>query len=88
MTGTQTASSVPPEANIDLVDHSILAERKRLISVERIRGNDRDKRFYTGLPTWQSFVGVYEYFQPKAEYFRSWQGRDKAAVAPKRVMFS
>ena len=44
------------------------------VSVESVlKGNDRLTRFYTGMPTYDSFVALTEYLEPKALQLRAWR---------------
>jgi len=44
-------------------------------SVEMILlGNDKLTRYYTGLHTYDSFIALAEYLEPKALHLQSWRG--------------
>lgn len=43
--------------------------------IDVIKDNDRLTRYYTGMPTFDSFMGLVEYLTPKAKDLISWNGR-------------
>ena len=46
-------------------------------SVEIIlEANDKLTRFYTGIPTYNSFLALIEYLEPKALQLRTWRGTE------------
>ena len=38
-----------------------------------LEGNDKLTRFYTGIPTYYSFLALAEYLEPKALQLRAWR---------------
>jgi len=42
--------------------------------VKIISGNDKLTRFYTGMPTYDSFMALVDYIEPKVRAMRSWRG--------------
>ena len=52
---------------------SMLLERPEL-DVRLLENNDRLTRFYTGMPTFDSFLALVEYLTPKAKELRAWKG--------------
>ena len=43
--------------------------------IDVIKNNDKLTRYYTGMPTFDSFMGLVEYLMPKAKDLISWNGR-------------
>ncbi|XP_065891719.1 uncharacterized protein [Dysidea avara] len=52
---------------------SMLLERPEL-DVRLLENNNRLTRFYTGMPTFDSFLALVEYLTPKAKELRAWKG--------------
>jgi len=52
---------------------SMLLERPES-DVQLLENNDKLTRFYTGMPTFNSFVALVEYLTPKAKELRGWKG--------------
>jgi len=52
---------------------SMLLERG-LNYVKLLQNNDRLTRFYTGMPTFHSFLALVEYLTSKAKKLRAWKG--------------
>ena len=47
------------------------------ISVETVlKGSDKPTRFYTGLPTYDVFLALVEYLEPKALQLRAWRSSE------------
>ena len=47
------------------------------ISVETVlKGSDKLTRFYTGLPTYDVFLALVEYLEPKALQLRAWRSSE------------
>ena len=51
----------------------MLLERPEL-DVRLLENNDRLTRFYTGMPTFDSFLALVEYLTLKAKELRAWKG--------------
>ena len=46
-------------------------------SVEAVlKGNDRLTRFYTGMPSYDSYLALAEYLEPKALQLRAWRSSE------------
>ena len=41
-----------------------------------LEGNDKLTRFYTGMPTYHSFVAFVKYLEPKALHLQPWRGSE------------
>ena len=41
-----------------------------------LEGNDKLTRFYTGMPTYNSFVAFVNYIEPKALHLQPWRGSE------------
>ena len=69
------------ECQTDLLwDHKLQIERVVLVqtaqfNVEMIKNNDRLTRYYTGMPTFDSFIALVEYVEPKTKDLISWNGK-------------
>ena len=48
--------------------------KKSEFDVQLLEGNDKLTRFYTGMPTYDSFMALVEYLEPKAKEMRVWKG--------------
>ena len=44
------------------------------------KGNDKLTRFYTGMPTYNSFVAFVNYIEPKALHLQPWRGSETAKL--------
>jgi len=50
------------------------------VNVETIlKGNDKLTRFYTGMPTYDSFDALVDYLEPKALQLRAWRSGETSA---------
>ena len=45
-----------------------------------LKGNDKLTRFYTGMPTYNSFVAFVNYIEPKALHLQPWRGSETAKL--------
>ena len=45
-----------------------------------LEGNDKLTRFYTGMPTYDTFVAFVKYLEPKALHLQSWRGSETARL--------
>lgn len=50
-----------------------LSERPEF-DVQMLKDNDKVTRFYTGMPTYDSFLALVDYLEPKVKAMRSWKG--------------
>ena len=59
---------------------SVLEEKlkdRSEFSVETVlKGNDRLTRFYTGMPSFDSYLALAEYLEPKALKLRAWRSSE------------
>ena len=56
-----------------IVLRTMLSEKAEF-SVQVLEDNDRLTRFYTGMPTYDSFLALADYLEPKVKGMRSWKG--------------
>ena len=55
-------------------------KEKPEFSVETIlKGNNKPTQFYTGMPTYDSFLALVEYLEPKALQLKAWRGSKTSA---------
>ena len=54
---------------------TILFAPRAQFDIDVIKNNDKLTRYYTGMPTFDSFMGLVEYLTPKAKNLISWNGR-------------
>ena len=50
-----------------------MSERAGFTTKAILEGNDKLTRFYTGLPTFNSFIAFVTYLEPKAMELRPWK---------------
>ena len=68
------------EAKISDMERSL--NGKVELCVEKILlGNDKLTRYYTGLPSYGSFVALAEYLEPKALHLQSWRGGSETGIS-------
>ena len=73
--------SADVEVNTDVSLSAHLKLRQRCLELERslfgsqkIRGDDAATKFYTGLPAWSVFEGLFNYLEEKAVHLKAWRG--------------
>ena len=53
-----------------------LKERPEFSVSTVLEGNDKLTRFYTGMPTYESFMAFSNYLEPKALHLQAWRGSE------------
>ena len=63
------------EEKISLLE-TALKERPEFSVSTVLEGNDKLTRFYTGMPSYESFIAFASYLEPKALHLQAWQGSE------------
>ncbi|XP_065914421.1 uncharacterized protein [Dysidea avara] len=67
------------EQRINLLE-TLLHQRPEFSVSTILKGNDKLTRFYTGMPTYNSFVAFVNYIEPKALHLQPWRGSETAKL--------
>ena len=63
------------ESRVTDLTNELEQSRKRHISTDALKHSDKLVRFYTGLPNYNAFLGLFQYLEAKAQRLHVWRGQ-------------